>query len=378
MLSFNKMFNFPLKSNAQPIGLDVGHSLIKMIQLSRSEQSMRVEAAEEEALDRSLEPDSDAWRTQIVSRIAMMLRRGGFNGRKVVSCLPGDALKIKSLRLDTNEPDEIRQVMQTEIAERFGLDASRDELRYLVAGHVYQGEEIKNEIIFFGIEREKLVRHIELLEQAGLVPVSIDTVPCALFRSFQTTLRRREDRDLVSVFADLGNQFTTVIIGKGQQVVFIKQIPVGGEHLNRQVADRLNIKVEEAARLRSRLHDAANGVDEQTQRAVLDAMSTSIEDLAHEISLCFKYYTVTFRGQRPAEAVFAGGEAYESALMDALGRHLGMDIKVAEPLRGCDMSNVSFNHQQNPQMCEWAIAVGLALKGMELTVSQKQEEPVCL
>ena len=93
-------------------------------------------------------------------------------------------------------------------------------------------------------------------------------------------------------------------------------------------------------------------------------MSSSIEDLAHEISLCFKYYSVTFRGQRPDEAVFAGGEAYESALMDALKRHLGMDIIIAEPLRGFDLSGANFNRRPNPQMCEWAIAVGLAMKGI--------------
>lgn len=374
-----KMLKFQLKTRPGPIGLDVGHSLIKMIQLSRTDQCIRVEAADEETLDRSLAPDSDQWRSQVADLIVTMLRRGGFTGRQVVSCLPSDALKIKSLRLDTNDPDAIQSVMETEVTQRFGLDAAIDELRYLVAGHVYQGEEIKNEVIFFGIEREKVIRHIQLLEQSGLIPLSIDTVPCALFRSFQTTLRRREDQDLVSVFADLGNQYTTVIIGKGQEITFVKQIPVGGEHLNRQVAQRLSIDVEEAARLRLRLHDEQEtAVDEQTRRAVIDAMSSSIEDLAHEISLCFKYYTVTFRGQRPAEAVFAGGEAYESALTEALGRHLGMEIKIAEPLRGYDLARANFNRRRNPQMCEWAIAVGLALKGVEAAVEQKNQEPVCI
>jgi type IV pilus assembly protein PilM len=369
------MYKFQLKTKHQPIGLDVGHSLIKMIQLSRTDQAIRVEAAEEESLDRSLEPDSEAWRQQVAELIGTMYRRGGFSGRQVISCLPGDVLKIKSLRLDTNDPEAIQQMMQTEVAERFGLDASCDELRYLVAGNVYQGDDIKNEVIFFGIEKEKLIRHIELMEQAQLVPVSVDTVPFALFRSFQTTLRRREDRDLVSVFADLGNQFTTVIIGRGQEITFIKQIPVGGEQLNRQVAERLGIGLDEAVRLRCRLRDSqGEPVDDRTRQAVLDAMSSSIEDLAHEISLCFKYYTVTFRGQRPAEAVFAGGEAYESALIEALRRHLGMEIKIAEPLRGYDLTRANFNRRRNPQMCEWAIAVGLALKGMDQTITAKEEE----
>jgi type IV pilus assembly protein PilM len=368
------MFEFLSKCKAQPIGLDVGHSMIKMIQLVQDGETIRVVAAEEEMIDRSLEMNSEPWRRQVIELLQKMHRHGGFAGRQVISCLPGDMLKIKSLRLDTNDPQDIENVMQTEIAQRLGLDPYRDEIRYMVAGNVYQGEEIKNEVIFFGIHRDDLRSHIELLQEANLTPVSIDTVPCALFRSFQTTLRRREDRNLVSVFVDLGTRYSTVIIGKGQEISFIKQIPIAGNQLSEQVADKLGIEIDDAISLRARLRDRnAENVDAETRRAVVDAMSSSIEDLAHEISLCFKYYSVTFRGQRPDEAVFAGGEAYESALMDALRRHLGMDIVIAEPLRGFDLSGANFNRRPNPQMCEWAIAVGLALKGLQLQNNETKQ-----
>ena len=42
------MFEFLLKQKAQPIGLDIGHSVIKMIQLSQQDNTICVEAAEEE------------------------------------------------------------------------------------------------------------------------------------------------------------------------------------------------------------------------------------------------------------------------------------------------------------------------------------------
>ena len=53
------MFEFLTKSKSQPIGLDIGHSVIKMIQLSQQDQTICVEAAEEESLDRTLEPGSE-------------------------------------------------------------------------------------------------------------------------------------------------------------------------------------------------------------------------------------------------------------------------------------------------------------------------------
>jgi Tfp pilus assembly PilM family ATPase len=171
---------------------------------------------------------------------------------------------------------------------------------------------------------------------------------------------------------DLGAQYTTVIIGKGQEIAFVKQIPIAGNALNEQVASRLGISMEEAVAVRARLQGIeANQVDPETRRAVIDAMTGSIEMLAHEISLCFRYYAVTFRGRRPAEAAFAGGEAYETALIEALRRHLGVEIRIAEPLRGYDVSRAKFDRRRNPQMCEWAIAVGVALKGMELNQIQQ-------
>ena len=365
------MFEFLKKMKAQPIGLDVGHSVIKMIQLGRNDQAICVEAAEEEILDRTLEPGSQAWREQVIDLLKTLYNRGGFRGQDVVSCLPGDVVKIKSLRLDSGRPEEIEDVINTEVAKRFDMNPERDEIRYMIAGDAYQGSEIKNEVIFFGIEQEQLTRHIELIEAAGLIPISLDTVPSALFRCFQTTLRRREDQELVSVFVDLGSQFTTVIIGRGQEIAFVKQIPIAGDHLNQQVAKQLGIPLEEAADLRNRLrHADSDHVEIDMKRAVIDAMSSSIESLAHEISLCFRYYAVTFRGQRPTKAAFAGGEAYESALIEALKKRLGVEICVAEPLRGFDLTRVAFNRRPNPLMCEWAIAVGLALKGVELTEKQ--------
>ena len=75
------MFDFLFKQKTQPIGLEIGHSQIKMIQLNCHDQTIRVEAAEEEAIDRSLERGSEPWRQQVVELLQTMYRRGGFTGR---------------------------------------------------------------------------------------------------------------------------------------------------------------------------------------------------------------------------------------------------------------------------------------------------------
>jgi type IV pilus assembly protein PilM len=235
-----------------------------------------------------------------------------------------------------------------------------------------------------------------MLEQLQLKPVAIDTVPCALFRSFDRSLRRQEDRENTAVFVDLGYQFTTVVFGRGGQISFIKQIPIGGQNFNRQIAAKLGVTASEAHALRDGLRTensrevqddlCANeqdvnkqndqaiasqpqrkeiSLDASTRQVMIDAISTVAEELAREISLCFRYYTVTFRGKRVEQAFFAGGEAYENILLNVLGRHLAVEIKVAQPLKGFDLSSekINFDSDRRGLLCEWAVAVGLGLKG---------------
>jgi type IV pilus assembly protein PilM len=212
--------------------------------------------------------------------------------------------------------------------------------------------------------------------------VAIDTVPHALFRSFERSRRREEDKEQTVVFVDIGSQFTTVVFGRGGEISFTKQIPIGGEKFNREIVSKLGVSIDEAGILREKLQAESaiktgiipvppkiepgqNLLDVSTQEVMVDAIAAAAEELAKEISLCLRYYTVTFRGKRVEKAVFSGGEAYERILLNVLRRHLTVEIEVAQPLKGLNITNVNFDNDKRSLLCEWAVAVGLSLKGWE-------------
>jgi len=390
------MISWGLKTRGlQPIGLDIGHNSIKMIQLLMKGEQLSGIAAQKARIDPGINGDGQERSRFVISAIKQMLTEGNFHGRNVISCLPNDGLKVTSLRLAEAQSDEIEQVLRKEIAQRFGLDADKDAMKYVVAGNVHQGDEIKNELILFAAGNETIKSHIEMLEEAGLRPVSIDTIPCALFRSFERSLRRQEDKEHTVVFVDIGNQFTTVVFGRGGEISFVKQIPIGGEKFNWEIAAKLGIDISETEMLREALQmekslstpkpgsteqtpaDDEQKSDASTRQAIVDAVSAVAEELTREISLCLRYYTVTFRGKRVERAVFTGGGAYEYILLDILKRQLAVEIEVAQPLKGFDMSserkNLNFGSDRRGLLCEWAVAVGLSLKGSNGAKSVNRE-----
>ena len=381
-----QMISWGLKTRGlRSIGLDIGHSSIKMIQLLINGEHFSVIAAQKTHIDPGINGDLLERNSFIVSAIKRMLAVGNFQGRNVISCLPNDGLKITSLRLAEEHGYGIEQALRKEVAQRFGLDPDKDAMEYVVAGNVHQGDEIKNELIVFAADNETVKRHIEMLEAAELKPVSIDTIPCALFRSFERSLRRQEDREHTVVFVDVGNQLTTVVFGRKGEISFVKQIPIGGEKFNKEIAAKLGVDIGEAEMLREQIQMEKNSplqgpcmigqspardeqkLDPTTRQAIVDAVSAVAEEMTREISICLRYYTVTFRGNRVNQAVFTGGGSFENILLDVLKRQLAVEIEVAQPLKGFDISserkNLNFDSDRRGLLCEWSVAVGLSLKG---------------
>lgn len=392
-----------------PIGLDMGYSSVKMIQLAVNGGYRSVIAAAKTDIDPTLNGDREARRSFVISAVKRMLANGGFRGRNVISCLSNDSLKIASLRLGQADDVKIEQAVKKEMQPRFGLDPDKDIVHYIVAGDVRHGDEVRSELILLAVDSETVKNHIDMLTEVGLRPVAVDAIPCALFRGFERLLQRQEDREQTVVFVDVGSRFTTVVFGRVGEISFIEQVPIGSARFDQEVAAKLGVDISGAQMLRrtvraersstavgwglasvkanggGRMQQEQDGaedsfgadlensrpfdgvrqrLDASTRQAVIDAVSAVAEELAKEISLCFRYYTVTFRGRRVERAVFAGGGAYEDILLNVLRRQLAVEIELAQPLKGFDLMNVDFGSDRRGLLCEWAVAVGLSLKGV--------------
>jgi len=345
-----------------PIGLDIGHHAVKMVQLAIRDDGVRVVAAGRETVDLSDVCDEDSWRRQVAPAIRRLLAAGDFKGRDVVSALPASKLRITSLRLAETEAGDVDKALRKEAAHRFALDPRTDSVHYVSAGSVRQGDEVKNEYILFASDEETIRRHIAQLEGVGLRLVGIDAAPCALFRNFERVMRRQEDKERTIMLLDVGHRYTTVVLGRTGEMCFVKQMAFGAARLDEGVAEKLSVSIEDARVLRRRA-PSDETVDPTTRRLVADALHATAEQLAAEIALCLRYYTVTFRGKRVERAIVAGGGVYEPALLNVLRHHLAVEADVAEPLRGFDLGLVGTTIEDFGPAADFALAVGLTLKG---------------
>lgn len=357
------------KPRSGAIGLDIGHDSVKMIQLEPLGQILSVTAAARWQFPAKAAEDPAARRQLTVEAVRDLVRTHGFKGRRVVCSLDADALTIKQVRLPRMSEQELRPALLWEANERFGFNVQPDQMDYVRAGEIRQGADVRDEIILLGAKSEAVNALVEMCDEMKLTPAAIDAEPAALFRSFERFQRRRGDENNVTVLVEIGARATRVVIARGRELAFIKAIPIGGRDLNRAVAEELNLSYEEAGQLRLQAMRAdpaeSSSTGRQLDQVIFDATRSTVEQLCKEITLCLRYFAVTFRGAKPEQVTLLGGEAHDPTLRSLLNEQLHIDCQPGQPMQKVDLSAVDLGaDRRDSSMCEWAVAMGLALYDM--------------
>ena len=340
-------------------------------------------------------PTPDALAEMIRSAFAT----GGFAGRKCVVSLAREDVSVQSVRLPKMSDEELRQTVSWEAAQRFGFDRNAMEVDFIRTGATLASGENREEIILVGAPHEAINARVEPILAAGLRPVAVDTAFAAMVRTFSRRVRRESDVNLVRVVLEIGASGSTVLILRGDQIAFCKALSISGSLFNRAVAEHLQMSEADAAELRQQrlmirqaaehtcqlAHDAetstpevaqyapeheplmSSTLDPETDRAVYAAVRPVLNELAREVTLCLRYYGVTFRGQPPERIILTGGDALEPKLDEAVARacqlRVSFDDSPGALTALVDEIASALNCNPGPASC-WAASMGLSLRGI--------------
>lgn len=363
-----------------PIGIDLGLYGARMLQLDArvaEPNRPRVAAAARMAWPEEVRQEVETGRTPPVELVAPLLlkmaNRGQFRGRDVAIALPREMVRVKNLRLPTMPPDEAIAAATIDAREVFGVggpDAAN--VQVFPAGEVRQGNETRLEFIAACANAAEVDGLVERWHAAGLRPASIDLECAALYRSVERFVRRKDDEAEVNVLVEIGQRRTQVLIGRGRDLSFFKAIEIGGAQLTKAVARKLSLDIADTLVLRRRLaatqashaapDPARTAEGDPVRQAVVDGLRPIVEELSRELALCLRYYSVNFRGQRPARVRIVGGESSDPTVLRLLEKSLPVPVDAQPPVANADCSAMSAADRSAGALGDWTLAFGLALK----------------
>ncbi len=369
------MFGGRLSFSIGSLGIDWGSNAIRMLQLRQQGLDLHVVGAAEVQLpndDGSLTAEES---TTLADRLRVAIASGGFTGRRCVVSVPRHDVFVQSVRLPKMPDHELQEAAAWEAAQRFDIDRAAMEVVGLRTGASLQSGDSREEVLLVAASHAVLHARLKPILDAGLRPVAVDTDFAALARVFSRQYRREGDTHHVRAVLDVGRAGSTLMILRGNQISFCKRIDTSGRKFDEAVADHLQMDQAAATELRrvrisqkdAVIREENTKAESSTDRAVFDAVRPLIGELVKEVTLCLRYYGVTFRGRPPEKILVAGGDGLEPNL----GEMLSSACKIPVAFDDDDGTLQSLNREvqetmhrtSGPSAC-WASAAGLSLRGL--------------
>lgn len=336
-----------LVRSAPPIGIEVGATVVRLVQLESGRSDAIRHAAVVPLQDGRID----------VAELRRACR--GFAGRDAVVAPPRDALMVRPARLPRLEGEELREAARWEAAGQLGIDGADVVAEPIVVGRE-PGDDGRLEMLLVAGAASAIEAVLSPILDAGLRPIAVEPAFLGAGRAQSMRSRRDSEREIVRVVVDVAEHDSWVVIMRGDGVVFAKRVETGGAAIDREIARDLGIDEAEATRTR---REAAHGRSEGLVRAAVeDAVRRAASPLADEVSMAVRYATVAARLSRPVALDLSGEAGATPGLADVIGRAMP-DIPVErDPVLEGRLGSITRAVADGSAPVAWATALGLALR----------------
>jgi type IV pilus assembly protein PilM len=349
---------FGLKKSKPVIGLDIGSSAVKAVELKPAGKGYRVTAFGSEPVP----PDSivdgaiiDG--TAVAEAIQRLFDNKAFKTKEVAASLPGNAVIVKKINLPVMTGAELAESIYWEAEQYIPFDIQDVNLDYQILDPG-TGPDSKGtmEVLLVAAKKEKIADYTGVISQSGRVPVVVDVDAFALQNAYE--INYGLDPQQVVVLLNAGASAININILSGQQSLFTRDISVGGNAYTEAVQKELNLPFESAEQLKK--GEPVEGVTFAEVQPVLHAMT---ENVLLEVQKTFDFFKATASSDRIDRILLSGGASRVDGFTQALEDRFGTVVEPFDAFRSIAFDPIKLG-VKNPEnlVPTAAVAVGLALR----------------
>ena len=349
---------FGLGKSKAVVGLDIGSSAVKAVELKASGKSFKVVAfAMEPVPPDSIVDGAIIDGAAVAEAIRRVFENKAFKTKEVAASLSGNAVIVKKISLPVMTEAELAESIYWEAEQYIPFDIQDVNLDYQIldAG---TGADSKGtmDVLLVAAKKEKIADYTGVISQAGRVPIIVDVDAFALQNAYEANYGL--DAGVVVVLLNAGASAININILTGDQSTFTRDISIGGNSYTEAVQKELNLPFDSAEQVKRGL--PVDGVNPEDVIPVLHAMT---ENVLLEIQKTFDFFKATASSDRIDRIVLSGGASRVDGFEQALQERFNTSVEVFDPFK-----KISFDPQKlgitNPEGLSptAAVAVGLALR----------------
>ena len=352
---------FSLGRKKQPfVGIDISSTSVKLIELSKSGNHIKVESYGVEPLPANAVVEKNISDTAAVTNsLNKALSRAGTRAKKCALAVPTSAAitKVISMQGDLTE-EELEGQIQLEADQYIPYALDEVNLDFEVLG---TSESNPNNIdVLLVVSRKEIVEsRASIAEAAGLEPTVIDVESFATSNAYQLigAAHGNDSESPVVAIIDVGATMTSITVTENGHVIYSREQPFGGRQLTEEIMRRYGLSYAEAG-----LAKKEGGLPDNYVTEILTPFKDTLAQQAHRL---LQFFVAASHHGEVNEIILAGGTVGIPGLDELIEQHTRTRTTIANPF-----SQMNFNSKINQQRLgndapALMIAVGLALRSFD-------------
>lgn len=341
------------------IGLDIGSTSVRLLQLSSHGSGFRIDHFAIEPLGEGVVVDKAVQDVEAISNaISRAIKASGTRAKSCAIAVSGSAVFTKTISLPANLAEaDIESQVQIEANQYIPYPLNEVSLDFEVLGPSARNADLID-ILLAASKSENVESRQDAIDAAGLKAKVVDVEAFAIANAFEL-IRKRDGvnrNQAVGVF-DIGFDLTTLLVIKGGQVIYTRDHPFGGHQLLEETQRRYDMTPEQAAFF-ERNEQAPDDFEDE----VLEPFQLNV---VHQISRALQFYASSNEYSNISTIYLSGGTASLKGLAPMVQRELGMTTRTADPVSGMEIAQnvavTALKRNSNNLM----VAMGLALRGFD-------------
>ncbi len=339
----------------ESIGLDIGSSYIKAVQLKERKGGYELELFDMLPLSPELIVEGSIIDSlRLVDSLKELIKKARIKAKSAVIGIAGHAsVIIRRITLPEMSEEELSESIKFE-AEQYVPFAVEDvNIDFQILGPKEEAGQM--DVMLVAIKKDIVNEYISVVREAGLNPIIVDVNPFAIGNMYEVNYEIAPGRNVALVNA--GASSINMNILKDGVSIFTRDSAVGSNLHTEALQKEFNLSYESAERLKK--GEPVEGASADAAEAVMASASGAIAD---EITRSMEFFKSATMTEEVSEIILSGGCALVRNFPKLLAEKTGVEALVAEPFRNIRIPkrfDVTYIEEVAPMA---AVAVGLALR----------------
>ena len=337
------------------VGLDIGSSSIKVVQVERhGTEALLKDFGSAELLPEAIVDGEIMDRQLVVETLQNLFESKRIKTRSVASAVSGRAVIVKKIQMDRMTPEDAREAINWEAEQHVPYDINEVCLDFQILEGNSDPKHM--EVLLVAAKREMLVSYSDLIREAGLSPLVLDVDAFAV----QNVLSLNYDfaPEEVVAMVDVGSEISNINIVKNGIPLYTQDLSLGGANFVDMVQKTFNLSQAEA--------EAAVRGEEKVEFDMNNVIREVAEELAMGIERSILYLQTSGETEQLSRILLTGGGVRIPGLVPYLQERHASPVEVADPLRRVQYDPALFGDKRPEEVApSLTVGLGLALRKVD-------------